>query len=141
MSHIRVVIVDDSVTIRAMLEEVLGRERDIDIVGIASDAADALRLLRKHRPDVATIDIAMPGVDGLGLLDAIVADHLTHPVMLSSHSEAVADAFARGAAGFFDKSQILRDAKLLVRLIRKAAEGKVTKYPTAQPNAPRAAAA
>lgn len=125
MSVIRVLIVDDSVTIRAMLEEVLGREPDIELVGSAADAATAIRMVHTLHPHVATLDIAMPGVDGLTLLDTI---HLqTHAIMLTSHAEAAKDAIERGALGFFIKSEILKDSKRLVKMVRKAAEGKLTK--------------
>ena len=108
-----------------MLEEVLGREPGFRLVGSAADAATAIRMIHEHHPDVTTLDIAMPGVDGLSLLDTI---HLrTHAVMLTSHGEAAADAFGRGALGFFDKSRILRDAAKLVRVVRAAAEGKLTR--------------
>jgi DNA-binding NarL/FixJ family response regulator len=122
---IRVLIVDDSTTIRAMLEEVLSREKDIVLVGSAADAATALRLVREHHPDVATLDIGMPGTDGLALLDEIRGK--THAVMLTSHGEAVAESFERGAFGFFDKSRILTDSKRLLRMVRAAAEGKLTR--------------
>ena len=124
MSIIRVLIIDDSVTIRAMLEEVLGRENDIVLIGSAADAATGLRLVREHYPDVVTLDIAMPGTDGLALLDEIHGK--THAVMLTSRGEAVAESFARGAFGFFDKACILTDSKRLLRMVRAAAEGKLT---------------
>jgi DNA-binding NarL/FixJ family response regulator len=126
MSVIRVLIVDDSLTIRAMLEDVLGREADIQIVGLAACAASAIAMVDALRPHVSTLDIAMPGVDGLALLDAI---HLqTHAVMLTSHSEAARDSMHRGAFGFFEKSQILKDSKRLVKMVRAAADGRPTKY-------------
>ena len=122
---IRVLIVDDSVTIRAMLEQVLGREPDFVLVGSAADAESAQRLIRQHHPDVVTIDIAMPGTDGLSLLDQV--HESTHAVMLTSRAEAAEDSFERGALGFFNKSHILTDAKKLVKLVRAAAEGKLTR--------------
>ena len=122
---IRVLIVDDSVTIRAMLEQVLGREPDFVLVGSAADAASAQRMIRDHHPDVVTIDIAMPGTDGLSLLDQVHEN--THAVMLTSRAEAADDSFERGALGFFNKSHILTDAKKLVKLVRAAAEGKLTR--------------
>lgn len=122
---IRVLIVDDSTTIRAMLEEVLSREHDITLVGSAADATTAIRLVRECHPDVATLDIAMPGTDGLALLDEIHGK--THAVMLTSHGEAATESFDRGAFGFFDKSRILSDSKKLLRMVRAAAEGKHTR--------------
>ncbi len=126
MSVIRVLIVDDSLTIRAMLEEVLGREADIRIVGLAANAQEAIAMVDALHPHVATLDIAMPGVDGLALLDAI--HFQTHAVMLTSHSESAQDSMHRGAFGFFEKSQILKDSKRLVKMVRAAAEGKFTRF-------------
>jgi len=123
---IRVLVVDDSTTIRAMLEEVLGREKDILLIGSAADAATALRLVRESRPDVATLDIAMPGADGLELLDAIRGK--THAVMLTSHGEAATESFDRGAFGFFEKSRILTESKRLLRMVRAAAAGRHTRH-------------
>ena len=112
-----------------MLEEVLGREPGFRLIGSAADAATAIRMIHEHHPDVTTLDIAMPGTDGLSLLDTI---HLrTHAVMLTSQSSAVADSFERGALGFFDKSRIISDAKKLVKMVRAAAEGKLTKHAAA----------
>lgn len=126
MSVIRVLIVDDSLTIRAMLEDVLGREADIHIVGLAADAASAIAMVHTLHPHVSTLDIAMPGVDGLALLDAIRLQ--THAVMLTSQSESASDSMHRGAFGFFEKSQILKDSKRLVKMVRAAANGKLTKF-------------
>ena len=125
MSVITVLIVDDSLTIRAMLEEVLGREPGFRLIGSAADAESALRMIAEHRPDVTTIDIAMPGEDGLSLLDDV---HLrTHAVMLTSRAEAMKDSYDRGAFGFFDKSRIISDAKKLVKMVRTAADGKLAR--------------
>jgi len=108
-----------------MLEEVLGREPGFRLIGSAADAATAIRMISEHHPDVTTLDIAMPGIDGLALLDTI---HLrTHAVMLTSHAEAAVNAFERGALGFFDKRRIMRDPGKLVKIVRAAAEGRQTR--------------
>ncbi|MDF7775324.1 response regulator [Sphingomonas sp. AOB5] len=136
MVPIRVLVVDDSVTIRAMLEEVLGRETDIQIVGLAADAMSAIRMVHELRPHVATLDIAMPGMDGLSLLDTI---HLTtNAIMLTSRAEAAKDAIERGAMGFFVKSEILKDPRALVKMVRKAAGGKTMKPKAIEAEAPEA---
>jgi chemotaxis response regulator CheB len=125
VAAIKVLIVDDSVTIRAMLEQVLGNEPDFVLVGSAADAESARRMVHQFHPDVVTIDIAMPGKDGLSLLDEV---HLqTHAVMLTSRCEAAGDSFERGAFGFFNKAHILTDARKLVKMVRAAAEGKLTR--------------
>lgn len=108
-----------------MLEEVFGREPGFRLVGSAADAATAIKMIAEHHPRVTTIDIAMPGMDGLTLLDTI---HLrTHAVMLTSCSNGAKEAFERGALGYFDKSRIMRDPGKLVKIVRAAAEGKQTR--------------
>lgn len=129
MKRTRVLVVDDSVTIRAMIENVLERDGRMDIAGIASSAERAEHLIAITNPDVITLDIRMPGMDGLELLDRIMEKKPRPVVMLSSlavRGDAIrAECFARGAAACFNKSEILSDAKGLVRLIQLAARGKV----------------
>lgn len=122
---IKVLIVDDSVTIRAMIEVLVEREPDMRLVGVAANAEAAEWMIDDLRPDVVTLDIAMPGLDGISLLDR-VKDH-THVLMLSSHDEAVQLALDHGAYGFFCKSRITRHARELIRLIRSAAAGRVSR--------------
>lgn len=126
---IRILVVDDSLTIRAMLETVFARERDVKVVGIASNAKEAEQMMEDLLPSVVTIDIDMPGGDGLALLDRLVAGRPVHAIMLSSHIDAAADSMDRGACGFFDKRRILSDARGLVALIRSAAAGRVARVP------------
>lgn len=131
MKRTRVLVVDDSVTIRAMIENVLERDGRMDIVGIASNAERAEHLIAITDPDVITLDIRMPGMDGLELLDRIMEKKPRPAVMLSSlavRGDAIrAECLARGAAACFNKSEIFSDAKGLVRLIQLAARGKVVR--------------
>lgn len=126
---IRILVVDDSLTIRAMLETVFAREPGVTVVGVAASAKEAEQMIDSLRPSVVTVDIAMPGMDGLALLDRLVAEGQTHVVMLSSHIESAVESLGRGAVGFFDKRRILSDAKGLVKLIRRAASGRVARNP------------
>lgn len=129
MKRTRILVVDDSVTIRAMIENVLERDGRMDIVGIASNAERAEQLIAITDPDVITLDIQMPGMDGLQLLDRIMAKKKRPVVMLSSlavRGEAIRTiCLARGAAACFNKSHIVSDAGGLIRLIHQAAAGKV----------------
>ncbi len=127
---ITVLIVDDSVTIRAILEEVLGREPGITLVGAAGDAQSAIRMIARYQPDVTTVDVAMPGTDGIALLDRI--RETTNVVMLTSHPEAEDRSFDHGALGFFNKNKIISEAKELVHLIHSAAMGKRTRNGVAE---------
>lgn len=68
----RVLIVDDSATMRALLSRLLGSEPDIEVIGTAADAMEARGMIRELDPDVVTLDIEMPGMNGLDFLEKIM---------------------------------------------------------------------
>ena len=84
MKFTTILVVDDSVTIRAMLEVLLEQDKSLRIVGIAGDAEETFRLIRETDPDVVTLDIAMPGMDGLAVLERIMKEEPRPVIMLSS---------------------------------------------------------
>src|SRR5262245_33488005 len=97
----RVLIVDDSALIRRMLANALEAEPDMEVVGLASDPFVARDLIVRHEPDVLTLDIEMPRMDGLTFLRWLMA-HRPIPVIIVSsvtHSGSAAsiDALALGA--------------------------------------------
>lgn len=69
---VRVLVVDDSPTMRALLSRQLGSDPEIEVVGAASCAAEARVMIREHNPDVVTLDIEMPGMNGLQFLEKIM---------------------------------------------------------------------
>lgn len=83
-TRIRTLIADDSATFRGVLRRVLEAARDIEIVGEAIDGASSVRLARTLRPDVLTLDVSMPGLDGLGALQEIMEVAPTPVVVLSA---------------------------------------------------------
>jgi DNA-binding NarL/FixJ family response regulator len=122
---IRVVLADDQSLIRMGLRVLLDREPDVELVGEASDGRAALALIRETRPDVALLDIRMPGLDGLDALRAVTADRDldgTRVVIVTTFEtdEYLFAALQAGASGF-----ILKDADPgdLVRAVRAAAAG------------------
>lgn len=137
MKRTRILVVDDSVTIRAMIESVLEQDHRLEIVGIASNAERAERLIAITNPDVITLDIKMPGMDGLQLLDRIMARKRRPVIMLSSltvRGESIrAECLERGAAACFNKSHIFSDAKGLIRMIHLAATGRAIREEVAEP--------
>ena len=69
---LRVVVVDDSLTMRALIRRALAADAGIAVVGEAPDAAAAREVIRATDPDVVTLDIEMPGMDGLEFLERIM---------------------------------------------------------------------
>lgn len=107
MNRIRVLIVDDSATIRHLLTEILSRDPQIEVVGAAPEPAIARQMIKTLNPDVLTLDVEMPNMNGLEFLEKIMRLRPMPVVMVSTLTEAGAeitlDALAIGAVDFFAK--------------------------------------
>jgi two-component system chemotaxis response regulator CheB len=100
---LRVLVVDDSALMRKMMREILESEPGIKVIGTARDGEDALEKAEKLEPDVITLDINMPGMDGLTALKYIVEAELCPVVMVSSLTQEGADiTFQALEMGAFD---------------------------------------
>jgi DNA-binding NarL/FixJ family response regulator len=122
---IRVVLVDDQALVRLGLRTLIEVEPDLDLVGEAADGAAALDLIRATKPDVALMDVRMPGLDGLAALGRITADpdlRTCRVVILTTFEldEYVFEALRQGAAGFLTKDA---EPTELLRGIRVVAAG------------------
>jgi DNA-binding NarL/FixJ family response regulator len=105
---IRVLIADDQALVRGGFRALLDAQDDVEVVGEAADGEEALRLARKHTPDVILMDIRMPGVDGLAATRAVAEDERlagVRVVILTTFDldEYVYEALAGGASGFLVK--------------------------------------
>lgn len=101
-----ILIVDDSALMRKMIRTFIGRVSTHTVVADAASATEALELYRRHHPDLVSMDISMPGQDGLHALQAIRAEFPDAKViMVSSANEEdlVLEAMARGAAYYILK--------------------------------------
>lgn len=133
---IRLLIVDDSALMRRFLGRIFEAESDFEIAA-ARDGSEALQAISEFRPDVVTLDIAMPNMDGLACLDRIMVEYPCPVVMVSALTEHGADetlrALQMGAVDFIPKPQgtisLHADelAPLIVERIRAAASIKVRK--------------
>jgi len=126
MRTIRVLVVDDSLTIRAILESILGRHKDIQIIGLASDVEEAKHYLENRQPDVITLDLALPGADGMEFLEEL-AEGPHAPVLVVSSStqdksEKAQAAIKAGAFACFDKARLVQEATLFVKVLHRAAD-------------------
>ncbi|MFT6772889.1 MAG: two-component system chemotaxis response regulator CheB [Paracoccaceae bacterium] len=89
---ISAVVVDDSLLMRMMVRDALEREGDIRVDGLARDTAEARRMIKECNPDVLTLDVEMPGMNGLEFLDKIMTLRPMPVVMVSSLTAQGADA-------------------------------------------------
>ena len=132
---IKVLVVDDSALIRNLLGEIVKSESDMQLVGAAPDAYVAKKMVQEHNPDVITLDIEMPKVDGLRFLDVLMKARPTPVVLVSTLTEAGADATIRslelGAVDFIPKPKlgvvqgIEEYRELILSKIRMAARSRV----------------
>jgi two-component system chemotaxis response regulator CheB len=104
---IRVLVVDDSAVIRAMICDLIDAAPGICVVGKARDGAEALEKIAALRPDVVTLDLQMPNMDGLTVLDKLLQSHPIPVLMVSSLTRAGAaitlNALERGAVDYVAK--------------------------------------
>jgi two-component system, chemotaxis family, protein-glutamate methylesterase/glutaminase len=146
---VRVLIVDDSALVRQILGELLSVDPDIEVVGTASDAYMAREKIKQLNPDVLTLDVEMPKMDGVTFLRNLMRLHPMPVVMVSSLTEQGAeitlDALSVGAVDFVSKPKIDLAATLaehgeeLRFKIKAAARARVRPYTgrAAVPEAPQ----
>jgi two-component system chemotaxis response regulator CheB len=107
---IRVLIVDDSASVRQMLTQILESDPAIEVSGVASDPYIAVERIRQIPPDVITLDVEMPRMDGLTFLDRIMSQHPIPTVICStlteSGSEVALQALERGAVDIITKPKV-----------------------------------
>ncbi len=110
MAKTRVVVVDDSALVRSLLSEIINRETDMQCVGAAADPLIAREMIRGLNPDVITLDIEMPRMDGIDFLDKLMRLRPMPVVMVSTLTERGADVTLRalelGAIDFVSKPKI-----------------------------------
>ena len=108
--RVRVLIVDDSASVRQALAEVLGSDPEIEVLGIASDPYMAAARIRTEIPDVITLDVEMPRMDGITFLRKLMAQHPIPVVMCSSlveaGSETLMQALEAGAVDIILKPKV-----------------------------------
>ncbi|KAB2875505.1 MAG: chemotaxis response regulator protein-glutamate methylesterase [Burkholderiaceae bacterium] len=137
---IRVVVVDDSALVRKLLAEIIDRQHDMQCVGTASDPLAARELIRAANPDVITLDVEMPRMDGIDFLARLMRLRPTPVVMVSTQTERGAEVTLRalelGAVDFVAKPRIgvaeglQRLAEDIADKIRTAACAKVHRLPS-----------
>lgn len=146
---IKVLIVDDSALMRQLLTQILRSDGGIQVVGVAADPYAARDKIRSLAPDVLTLDIEMPRMDGLTFLEKLMHGHPMPVVMISSLTERGADttlrALSLGAVDYVSKPKLdisdgtLDQAEEIVSKVKAAARARVR--PNSTPPSPPSDAA
>jgi two-component system chemotaxis response regulator CheB len=147
-ARIRVLVVDDSALMRKLIPRLLENDPSIEVIGTAMDGAIALRKIEELRPDVLTLDLEMPLMDGIATLRAIMRARKLPVIVFSAHSRRGANltfkALALGAFDFVTKpAEATREAlgeaaRELALKIKTAAGSTLPNLPPAElPDAPR----
>jgi len=130
MNKIKVLIVDDSAVVRQAMTEILSSDPSIEVIGAARDPYLAAEIMREVAPDVITLDVEMPRMDGVTFLQKIMSQHPIPVVMCSSltddGSETALKALEYGAVEIIQKpkmgvKQFLEESKILICDVVKAA--------------------
>ncbi|MBY6265973.1 chemotaxis response regulator protein-glutamate methylesterase [Azospirillum sp. 412522] len=146
--RIRVLIVDDSATVRRTLTDILSSDPQIEVMGAAADPYAAVRRIAEEAPDVITLDVEMPRMDGITFLRKLMSQHPIPVVMCSSlvedGSETLMQALEAGAADVIlkpriDTRQSLLDAQVRIcDTVKAAARARVRPRPRVAVAAPAA---
>lgn len=125
MQEVKVLLVDDNRRIVNLLKEALTKEDDIQVVGTAADGEEALKMIHLLKPDVVLLDLIMPKIDGLGVMERLRNSEEEIPkfiVVSAVSQESVTEhAFALGAAYYILKPF---DTRVLVSRVRAVGAGK-----------------
>ena len=142
MQKIKVLCVDDSALIRSLMTEIINSQPDMTVVATAPDPLVARELIKQHNPDVLTLDVEMPRMDGLDFLEKLMRLRPMPVVMVSSlterGSEITLRALELGAVDFVTKPRVgIRDGMLeyaekLADKVRAAARARVRQAAPAQ---------
>ena len=127
--RLRVLIADDHPVYRQGLERAIAERDDLELVGACEDGRQALETISQLEPEVAIVDVRMPGLDGLAILSAVKRDALrTRIVLLTGYEDSTAayKALAAGAAGYVSKTS---DNMELCDSIVKVARGETVIAP------------
>lgn len=138
----RVLVVDDSALIRHLLTDIINRNADLEVVGAASDPLIAREMIRNLNPDVLTLDVEMPKMDGLDFLERLMRLRPMPVVMISTLTEFGSDVTLRalelGAVDFIAKPRtdvhggLQEYADLIADKIRAAAVARIKRAPASE---------
>ncbi|GAB6180143.1 chemotaxis response regulator protein-glutamate methylesterase [Desulfotomaculum defluvii] len=136
MLPVKVLVVDDSSLMRRLISRLLEEDKEIQVIGSAADGLEALQQIKVLRPDVVTLDVEMPKLDGIATLRRLMRECPTPAIMLSAHTHegarATMDALSAGAVDFVAKPstsaelpKMVEDLKTKVKVAARVSLGRV----------------
>jgi len=134
MKQVRVLVVDDSALMRKLIPQMLAADESIDVVGTAMDGSFCLKKIEELKPNVVTLDLEMPGMNGIDTLKEIMRRQPVPVIVFSSHSTEGASvtmkALGLGAFDFVTKpkdasAHMAETARELIAKVKAAAECKL----------------
>lgn len=139
MKRIKLLVVDDSILFREVLARYIRSDEQIEVVGTAGDAYMARDMIAKYEPDVMTLDIEMPRMDGIAFLKKLMPYYYIPTIVISSREDQKINAMAAGAAEFFAKptartsSDMQKFAESLCASIKRAySKGNISRLANGQ---------
>lgn len=142
-TRLKVLIVDDSALMRQLLTQILSSDPELEVVGAASDPFVAREKIKALNPDVLTLDIEMPRMDGLTFLEKLMRGHPMPVIMISSLTDKGADttlrALSLGAIDYVSKPKVdvsngtIEQADEIVAKVKAAARAKVRRASASMP--------
>jgi two-component system chemotaxis response regulator CheY len=123
---VKILIADDEAFFRTFLEDMLVRA-GFEVVGVAKDGVEAIKMARELRPDIVMLDVVMPEMDGVAAAKNLCSSGLPlHVVMLSSvgHGSVVAEALSAGASAYINKPPKEEEVLEVIKSLGPAGGGK-----------------
>lgn len=142
IKKIRVLIVDDSMLFRKTLEQGLSQDPRIEVIGSAVDPMDAMNKIKQLQPDVVTMDVEMPKMNGIDFIKRLIPIHPIPVVVVSSLPLNVLDALSAGAVDFVKKPAVkspndvknfINDLSLKIKIASTARVRRPAAVPTPHP--------
>ena len=124
MEKIRVLVVEDSLVFRSLLVKYINMDPELSVVAVASDPFEARDAIIRYKPDVMTLDVELPKMDGIEFLRTLMPQYPMHTIVISTLSNRVFDALNAGAVDFVAKPLTTNKAEL-DEFVKKELPGKI----------------